>query len=75
MLYGLRVLEIRETAELYPDAFVLIGGKHADDMKRNLEKKDIKNIRKIVFNTDGERWGTEYGGFYIPRHFAKKTPF
>lgn len=50
--------------------------------RKNVDEKDIMLleraggvIHRINFNSGCERWGTEYGGFYVPKKFNVKEPF
>ena len=65
-LYDVPIINLEIATELYKDSLVCIGGRHADEMRNLLKTHKIKNIHEIDFNIECERWGTEYGGFYIP---------
>lgn len=69
------ILNPREAAELYADSIVCVSGSHAEAMKQTMLDQGIQNIHQIRFNDKCERWGTEYGGFYIPSGFVDGTPF
>ncbi len=42
---------------------------------KRLEETTSNNIYRISFNSNCERWGTEYGGFYIPKDFIIEKSF
>ncbi len=67
---GIPVIGLKEACDVYRDAIVCISGKCADEMEKLLVAHDMNNVHHIEFTADCERWGTEYGGFYIPQTYS-----
>ena len=69
------IIGLDEAQDLYGNAIVCVSGKYANEMEQLLAVHNIENIHHIDFIADCERWGTEYGGFYIPQSYNKEAPF
>lgn len=71
--HGIPIISVEDACTLYSDnSIICIGGEVAEIEKLLLLLK-MKNVHYIKYNFVCERWGTEYGGFYIPKTFGKKN--
>lgn len=68
-LYNVPVISLKKAIEEYRETIICIGGEKLDNI-RDLELlQGMKNIHQIVFNINCRLYGTEYGGFYLPKNF------
>lgn len=73
-VHSIPIMNIEEATEKYKDYILCISEDIADEKKQLFDKcKD--SIHIINFNLGCERWGTEYGGFYIPKKLTEESPF
>ena len=68
VFHNIPVISIEKAKEESHKAIVCIGGETAGSI-RDLELlQGMKNIHQIVFNINCKLYGTEYGGFYLPKN-------
>lgn len=70
VLYGIPIISIKKAVEEYGDTIICIGGETPGNIKDLELLQGMRNIHQIVFNINCRRYGTEYGGFYLPRNFG-----
>ena len=71
-MHGIPVISIGDAVRNYADFVVCIGGEALGKVKQLDLIQGMKNIHQIIFSTDCIRYGTEYGGFYIPEDYIKE---
>lgn len=70
LFHDIPIISIENAMEKYGDMIVCIGGETEGNI-RDLELLEgIQNIHQIVFNRNCNLYGTQYGGFYLPKDFA-----
>ena len=73
--HGLPIMEIKEGITKYPDSIVCIGGENSIEIKKLKLLQEIctENLHQIIFDKECKRYGSEYGGFYLPSNFVKES--
>ena len=69
MFCNIPVISVEQASKQYGDVIVCIGGETEDKVKDLEQLEGMKNIHQIVFNSNCNLYGTEYGGFYLPKSF------
>lgn len=67
LLYNIPVISVEKAIEKYRETIICIGGEKLDSIRDVELLQGMKNIHQIVFNINGRLYGTEYGGFYLPK--------
>lgn len=68
-IHGIPIISIEKVREEYRDIVICIGGETPENIRGLELLKGMKDIHQIVFNTNCMLYGTEYGGFYLPKNF------
>ena len=73
--HKISVMEINEGIQKYPDAIVCIGGENsvAAEKLELLHEANARDIHQLLFSRECKRYGTEYGGFYLPSNYVKES--
>lgn len=69
ILHNVPVISVEKAMEEYQEAIICIGGATAENIRELEMIQGMQNIHQIVFNINCKRYGTEYGGFYLPKDF------
>lgn len=69
LLYDIPVISVEKAVEEHRETIICIGGETQDKIRDVELLQKMKNIHQIVFNTNCRLYGTEYGGFYLPKNF------
>lgn len=69
LLYNIPVISLEKAIEEYSETITCIGGETLDSIRDIELLRGMKNIHQIVFNINCTLYGTEYGGFYLPKTF------
>lgn len=72
-IHGIPVISIEKAIEEYGDAVVCIGGENEEKIKEVDLIQRMSNVHQIVFNVNCNLYGTEYGGFYLPKNFVNEN--
>lgn len=64
------VISVEKALKEYSGQIVCIGGETVDNIKDLELLYGMANIHQIVFNAGCKLYGTEYGGFYLPKNFT-----
>lgn len=71
-LHGIPIISIEQVKALSLDNVIICIVGEVAKIEKLIPLLRMKNIHYIKYNSICERWGTEYGGFYIPTSFHKK---